>query len=107
MNMTSIKAWAGEQTTILGAMCAVGAAVGYSSHALNLGTALTLVAVGVIGAVLRETPQQVIAQAQSLLGQAQTAKAAADAMSATAQKIIDATTPPAAVPPVAPLIIQP
>lgn len=91
MDLTKIRSWLGETTTIQGLAAIGGGVAAYLSGSTE--AAIIMVIVGVIGIVLRETPAQVIATARSLIGQAEQVKVEAGNI-AGGQPIVGAVVPP-------------
>lgn len=95
MNLTTVKTWIGEQTTIHGLMAIVGGALwGYLHN--DWATGGTFIGLGAIGIVLRESPAQVLAQAKSFIGEAQNVRVEAGAIQTEVATVMSSGTATAA-----------
>lgn len=92
MDMTSLRAWLGEQTTIQGLMCVAGGVLWGWFHG-DWATGGTFIGIGAVAVVMRESPAEVVQFARSIITQAQTVKVQADTVKAEAAAVITAPAP--------------
>jgi hypothetical protein len=71
MNWHSVRDWLGEKTTIVGISCMAGSAAAWALHVVDPRQAAVGAVVGLVAALLRESPGQVVGELRQFVGEAQ------------------------------------
>jgi hypothetical protein len=71
MDPRSVKDWLGEKTTIVGVSVMAGSAVAWALHVVDPRQAAVGAVVGLLAALLRESPGEVVGELGQLVGAAQ------------------------------------